>query len=121
MVGLPRKKLSSFLWCIKDGLALQTPDVYSIPFKCRKVYIRQTGRLLETRVKEHHQHICQYHPSKSVVVEHTINLGHHIQLQNTSILAKKLRCMNRIMGEVTEIKLHPNNMNREEGFSLSWS
>jgi hypothetical protein len=62
-----------------------------------------------------------YHPEKSGVAEHSINLGHCIQLQDTSILAKKLRCMDRIIREAIEIKLHPNNMNREDGFSLSRS
>jgi hypothetical protein len=46
-------------------------------------------------------------------------LGHQIQLQNARILAKKSRRMDRIIREATEIKLHPDNMNREDGFSLS--
>jgi hypothetical protein len=53
------------------------------------------------------------------VVEHSISLGHQIQLQNTSFLAKKSRWMDRVIREATEIKLHPNNLNREDGFSLS--
>jgi hypothetical protein len=54
---------------------------------------------------------------KSSVAEHNINTGHHVQLQNTSILSKKLRQMDCITREGTEIKLHPNNINREDGFS----
>jgi hypothetical protein len=57
----------------------------------------------------------------SAVAEHSINLGHHIQLHNTSILAKKSRCMDRIIREAIRIELHPNNINREDGFSLSKS
>jgi hypothetical protein len=53
------------------------------------------------------------------VDENSINLGHCIQLRNTSILAKKLRYMDHIIREVIEIELHVNNINREDGFSLS--
>jgi hypothetical protein len=42
-------------------------------------------------------------------------------INDTSILAKKFRCMDRISREVIEIKPHPNSMNREDGFSLSKS
>jgi hypothetical protein len=116
-VGLPPRKLFSFLQPIKDDLTLKILRVYSVPCKYGKVYIGQTGRSIEMRVKEHHRHIRLYHTEKSLVVEHSINLGHHIQLQNASILAKKSRCMDCNTQEVTEIKLHPYNMNRENGIS----
>jgi hypothetical protein len=65
----------------------------------------------------HHWHIMLYHPAdKSAVAKHSINLGHHIQFQDTDILVMKSRHMEYIIGEVTVIELHPNNMNRE-GFS----
>jgi hypothetical protein len=48
-----------------------------------------------------------YHPEKSAVAEHSINLGCRIQLQNNSILAKKSRRMNRVIREAIEIVLHP--------------
>jgi hypothetical protein len=49
-------------------------------------------------------------------------LGHHNQFHDISILAKKTGDMVHIIREATEIGLHPDNMNREEGFSLrrSW-
>jgi hypothetical protein len=55
------------------------------------------------------------------MAEHSIHWDHHIQLQNTSILAKKSRYMGQIIREATEIECHPNNINREDGFSLSKS
>jgi hypothetical protein len=57
----------------------------------------------------------------AAIAEHSINLGHRIQLHNTSILAKKSRYMDHIIKEVIKIELHPNNINREDGFSLSRS
>jgi hypothetical protein len=52
-VGLPPRKISSFLWLVKDDLGLRTPGVYSIPCECGQVYIRQTGHSVDTRLKEH--------------------------------------------------------------------
>jgi hypothetical protein len=116
-VGLPPRKLSSFLRPVKDHLALKTPGVYSIPCECEKMYIGQTGRSIETRVKEHQRHIRLAHPEKSAVAEHSINLGHRIELPNTGILEKS-RYMDRIISDAIEIELHPNNINREDGFFI---
>jgi hypothetical protein len=54
------------------------------------------------------------------MAEHSIKLGHHIQVQDMSILAMKSGYKEHIR-EVTEIELHSNNnnMNREEVFSPS--
>jgi hypothetical protein len=53
------------------------------------------------------------------VAEHSINLGHQIQLQNTTVLVKEKRQMDQILRQVTEIEVKPDNMDREDGFSLS--
>jgi hypothetical protein len=55
------------------------------------------------------------------VAEHSINFGHRFQLHHTTILSTKRRCsyMDRIIREAFEIELHPNSMNREDGFCLS--
>jgi hypothetical protein len=42
-------------------------------------------------------------------------------MHNTSILAKNSRYMDRIIREAIQIELHANNINREDGFSLSRS
>jgi hypothetical protein len=77
--------------------------------------------MTEKGVREHNKCIHWYHPQKSAVAEHNINLGCFVQLQKASILAKKSRCMDHIIREVTEIELHTDNVNKECGFSLSRS
>jgi hypothetical protein len=47
-----------------------------------------------------------------------MNLGDRIQLHHTTILSTKPRYMDRIFREAIEINLHPNNINREDGFYL---
>jgi hypothetical protein len=55
------------------------------------------------------------------VAWHSFNLRHDIKLQNTNNLSKKSRYMDGISQEVTEIQLHPNNMNMEGSFCISKS
>jgi predicted GIY-YIG superfamily endonuclease len=114
-------KLSSLLRPVKDHLGLRTPGVYRIPCECGRVYIGQTGRSMDIRLKEHQRHIRLEHPDKSAIAEHSIDQAHHIQFHNASILATKTRYMDRIVREAIEIELHPYNINREGGFCLSKS
>jgi hypothetical protein len=77
-VGLPHMKLSSHLHPVKDHLGLRTPGVYRIPCECGRVYIGQTGRSVDIRLKEHQRHIRLEHPDKSAIAEHSIDQGHCI-------------------------------------------
>jgi hypothetical protein len=120
-VDLPPRKISSFLQLVKDELGLKTTGIYSICCECSQVYTGQVGRSIDTRLKEHQQHIHLEHLEKSAVMEHSINFGHRIHIHHTAILSTKHRCMAHIIREATENELHPNNMNREDSFCLSKS
>jgi hypothetical protein len=72
-------------------------------------------------MEEYQRYIHLEHPNKSAKVKHIMNLGHCIQPHHTAILSTKPRCKDCIIREATEIKLNPNNMNREDGFRLSKS
>jgi hypothetical protein len=116
-----RRTLRKILRPEKDHLGLRTPGVYRIPCECGRVYIGQTGRSVDIRLKEHQRHIRLKHPDKSAVAEHSIDQGHHIQFHNSSILVTKIRYLDRIVKEAIEIELRPYNINREGGFCLSKS
>jgi hypothetical protein len=77
-MGLPPKKVFSFLRPVKDNLGLRTPGVYRIPCEYGKVYTGQIGHSADTRLKEHQLHIRLEHPDTSAMAEHSVDLGHHI-------------------------------------------
>jgi hypothetical protein len=85
-VGLPPRKISSFLRPVKDNLGLRTPGVYSIPCECSQVYIRQTSRSINTRIKEHSRHIRLGHPEKLAVAEQRLTHDHLIRFRHPNPL-----------------------------------
>jgi hypothetical protein len=102
-VDLPHMKLSSLLHPVKDHLGLRTPGVYRIPCECSRVYIGQTGRSVDIRLKEHLRHIRLEHPDKSTIAEDSINHRHCSQFHNSSIPPTKTRYMDHIVREAIEI------------------
>jgi hypothetical protein len=83
----------------QNRFGLRTPGVYKILCECGRVYIGQTGRSVDIRLKEHQRQIRLEHPDKSALDEHSIDHGHRIQLHNSFILATKTRYMDRIVRE----------------------
>jgi hypothetical protein len=120
-VGLPPMKISNFLRPVKDKLELKTPGVYGIPCECGQVYIGQTGRSIDTRIREHHRHIRLAQPHKSAVAEHT-SAGDIASNSKTprSFPPNPVTWIG-LSRRLLRSQLHPNNMNREDGLVLSRS
>jgi hypothetical protein len=66
-VAIPHRKIASYLPPVKDAIGLKTPGVYRIPCECGTVYIGQSGRSFDLRIKEHERHLRLVHPDKSAV------------------------------------------------------
>jgi hypothetical protein len=83
-VALPPRKIYSYLPPVKDALGLRTLGIYSIPCECGRVYIGQSGRSIQLRIKEHNRHIRLAQPHKSAVLTKTTLLNY--RTQNSSLL-----------------------------------
>ena len=72
------RTLRSHLVRPKDALEPTKQDgvVYKIPCECGKVYIGETGRTMQDRIKEHNRDIWLARTQTSAVSEHANETGH---------------------------------------------
>ncbi|XP_076301439.1 uncharacterized protein LOC143219320 [Lasioglossum baleicum] len=102
---------------IKDKLPLGKSYnvVYSIPCKgCNQVYIGQTSRLLETRIREHRRNIFQNPTQHSALTKHLIEFDHSFDFENTKIVDKENNLNNSILLETIHMTKQPSvNMRYE--------
>ena len=82
------RTLRSMLTKVMDTLPLgkQSNVVYRIPCSCGQVYIRETRRRLETRLKEHRDACERGMMEKSAVEEHARENHHLIDWEETTVL-----------------------------------
>jgi hypothetical protein len=119
-VHIPAKNIH-LLRPVKDKLGLRTAGIYRIPCECGKVYVGQTGRTVEARLKEHRRHVRLNQPERSAVAEHSLTTYHRIDFDGASKLGTATRYLDRVVREAIEIRLHTDNFNRDDGFNLSYA
>ena len=108
----------------KDAVdpAKQDGVVYRIPCECSKVYIGETGRPMQDRIKEHDRDIRLARTETSAVSEHAHNTGHKPLWNEVKFIDRDPYYYTCRVKEVIQIRLHPNNINRDSGieFPETW-
>ena len=108
--------LSSHLVRPKDVLEPTKQDgvVYKIPCKCGKVYIEETGRAMQDRIKEHDSGLLIRKPRKfrSTLTKRGIFLF------GKKFIDRDPHWYTRRVKEAIHIRLHPNNINRDSGIEI---
>jgi len=96
--------------------------VYSFPCSCEDVYIGETGRSIQTRLKEHCADVTHGRIKKSAIAEHSSKTNHHVCIEEARVLAIEENYNKRRIREAIEIEKHPRNFNRDDGLTLcdSW-
>ena len=105
----------------KDAVdpAKQDGVVYKIPCECGKVYIGQTGRLMQDRIKEHNRDIRLARTETSAVSEHAPNTRHMPLWNEVNFIACDPYYQTCRVKEAIHIRLHPENMDRDSGIEIA--
>ncbi|KAL9972272.1 hypothetical protein ACROYT_G018555 [Oculina patagonica] len=112
--------LRSHLVRPKDAVDPTKQDgvVYRIPRECGKVYIGETGRPMQDRIKEHDRDIRLARFQTSAVSEHIHNTGHYPLWNEVKFIDREPHWYTRRVKEAIQIRLHPNNINRDSGIEI---
>ena len=112
--------LRSHLVRPRDALEPTKQDgvVYKIPCECGKVYIGETGRAMQDRIKEHDRDIRLARTQTFAVPEHANETGHLPIWKEVKFIDRDPHWYTRRVKEAIHIRLHPNSINRDSGIEI---
>ena len=93
-------------------------QVYRIPCECGKVYIGETRRPMQDRIKEQDRGIRLTLTETSAVSEHAHNTGHKPLWNEVKFIDRNPYYHTRRVKEAIHIRLHTNNINRDSGIEI---
>ena len=114
----PHRTLRQTLVNLKDHTPLQQRAgvVYRIPCGiCPRVYVGQTCRMLDHRLKEHKRALTSGNLAQSAVTEHAAHESHVIGWKEAKVVDTHPRYHYRCALESWHIRLEITTMNRDDG------
>ena len=99
-------------WPCSERTREQVNVVYKVPCTCRKVYIGETTRRLETRLKEHKDACIKGFTDKSAIAEHAWTEDHPIRWGDTRIMQ---HAMELVVKEAICIRTTPESSHFNRG------
>ena len=89
-----------------------------IPCKCGKVYIGETERPMQDRIKEHDRDIRLARTETFAVSEHAHNTEHKPLWNKVKFIDRDPYYYTRRVKEAIHVRLHPNNISRDSGIEI---
>ncbi len=89
--------------------------------RCYQVCYRgvcETGRPMQDRIKEHDRDIRLARTQTSAVSEHSHNTGHYPLWNEVKFIDREPHWYKRRVKEAIHIRLHPSNINRDNGIEI---
>ena len=114
----PHRTLQQTLVRLKDCTPLQQQAgmVYCIPCgSCPRVYIGQTGRTMEHRLKEHKRALTSGNIAQSAIAEHAVDRMHKINRKEAAVVDSHPHYRQRCVPEAWHIRTEHQTMNRDGG------
>ena len=104
----------------RDPLERRSNVIYQVPCSCGRVYIGETKRALETRIKEHKTATRRGETMKSAIAEHAWKEHHVILWDETKVLDQAKNNTALLIKEALYICLSDTQLiNRDEGVTIS--
>ena len=85
---------------------------------CDNIYIGESGRQLNTRIKEHRKSVSMG-TSSSALSEHSMRTGHSINWDGVKVIDQESSEIKRKIKEAISIRRHHPKLNRDGGYELS--
>ena len=93
--------------------------VYRIPCgECDAVYIRETGRPVQERMKEHERDVRLARCQTSAVADRANATRHGPKWNDVKCIDRDPHWHTRRVKQAIQIRLHPNNINRDNGIEI---
>ena len=83
------------------------------------MYIGETLRTMDDRVKEHKRHVAKGEIRSSAVAEHVWNEDHRLEWNNTTVIDSAAGTLSRLVKESLHIVKEKTTMKKDEGLKLS--
>lgn len=114
--------IRSMLTRVKDPIPMdkQSMVVYQIPCSCGQVYIGETKRRLETRLKEHRDACVKQDLQRSAIAEHAWSNDHPIRWEESKVIDKARYDGELRVKEALHIQMMPSEkrFNRDGGLEI---
>ena len=107
----PPRKIEQILRNPKDQRPplISAKEVYKILRPCEKVYISETGRMINMKEHQWAVHVRLEHVTQSALVEHNVETAHQILFDKMATRVTTMSYFSRKYRETLKIQKHPEN------------